>query len=396
MRGGDTAGLRAYNERLIMAALRRHGALSRAEIARETGLSGQASSVIVSRLIEDGLVVKRDKIRGQVGQPSTPIAPNPDGAYSLGVKIGRHSTEAILVNLTGEIIATRRKGFPAPVPEPTQAMVLDQIGELLALLDTQARERVVGIGIAMPGEIEAWAVELGLEPGALDGWRSLDIRGALAKATDLPISLYNDATAACAAEMIAGTGITTRSALYVYLGTFIGGGVVLDGKLYAGEQANAGAIGSMPTSAPTGQGGADQLIHRASGLYLERALTAAGFDAQDVLRLGKRVEESTPIFEDWLEAAMPEFARAVVAGLSIIDFQAVVVDGLIPAAWRDRIAEALETGLSRFNRSGLSPAEVVAGSIGPMARVMGAALLPMEARFSPDTDLLVRSGARGA
>ncbi|WP_321500138.1 ROK family transcriptional regulator [Breoghania sp.] len=396
MRGGDTAGLRAYNERLIMAALRRQGALSRAEIARETGLSSQASSVIVSRLIEDGLALKRDKVRGQVGQPSTPIAPNPDGAYSLGVKIGRHSTEAILVNLTGEIIGSRREEFAAPMPERTQAIVIAQINDLLGLLDRQARERVVGIGIAMPGEIEAWAVELGLEPGALDGWRRLDIRRALADATGLAISIHNDATAACAAEMIAGTAITTRSALYVYLGTFIGGGIVLDGKLYAGEQGNAGAIGSMPVSSSPEQGSPEQLIHNASGLHLEHALTKAGFDAQAVLRDSERVDEGTPIFENWLAAAMPEFTRAVVAGLSIIDFQAVVVDGLIPAAWRDRLARELEGGLERFNRSGLSPTRVVAGSIGPMARVMGAALLPMEARFSPDTDLLVRSGARGA
>lgn len=77
MRGGDTAGLRAYNERLIVSALLRSGALSKAEIARETGLSGQAASVIVNALIADGMLLKQPKVRGQVGQPSTPIAPNP-------------------------------------------------------------------------------------------------------------------------------------------------------------------------------------------------------------------------------------------------------------------------------------------------------------------------------
>ncbi|MEI2385690.1 ROK family transcriptional regulator [Breoghania sp. JC706] len=396
MRGGDTTGLRAYNERLIMSALRRAGALSRAEIARETGLSGQAASVIVSRLMEAGLVVKREKVRGHVGQPSTPIAPNPAGAYSLGVKIGRHSVEALLVNLTGDVIGSRRKGFAAPLPDRTIATAARQVTELLEMLDEEARRRVVGIGIAMPGELEAWATELDLAPGSLDGWRTANVSGALSQATGLEAWLYNDATAACAAEMIAGSAIATRSALYIYMGTFIGGGIVLDGKLYPGEQANAGAIGSMPAGRAIGGRAPRQLIHSASVLQLERALTAAGFDSQEVLYSDTATPEIEAIFERWMEATLPEFARAVVAALSIIDFQAVVVDGLLPPPWRARLTAGLEDTLGAFNLSGLSPTLVAAGSIGPMARVLGAAMLPLEARFSPDTDLLVRSGIRPA
>ncbi|AXS42212.1 ROK family transcriptional regulator [Breoghania sp. L-A4] len=256
MRGGDTTGLRAYNERLIMSALRRAGALSKAEIARETGLSGQAASVIVSRLVDDGLAVKLDKVRGQVGQPSTPIAPNSQGAFSLGVKIGRRSIEAILVNLHGDVVDTRGERYAAPFPAHTIATAIAQTSELLSQLDAAARRRVVGIGIAMPGELQEWASELDLAPGALDGWRDADVADALAKATGLPTSLHNDATAACAAEMIAGDAITSRSALYIYLGTFIGGGVVLDGKLYRGSSSTRApsapcrSISPAPTAAP--------------------------------------------------------------------------------------------------------------------------------------------------
>lgn len=392
MRGGDTTGLRAYNERLIMSALRRAGALSKAEIARETGLSGQAASVIVSRLVDEGLAIKRDKVRGQVGQPSTPIAPNPEGAYSLGVKIGRRSVEAILVNLLGEVIDSRSQRYDAPLPDRTIAAATTMATELLAQLKPKARNRVVGIGIAMPGDLHAWATEIGLAAGALDGWRETDVAGVLEQATGLATSLHNDATAACAAEMIAGDAITSRSALYVYLGTFIGGGVVIDGKLYRGEQLNAGAIGSMPSdrNAPADRPG--QLIHNVSVIQLERALKDAGLDPVAALN-GDGLSEADAIFDAWSDDAMSELSRAVITGLSIIDFQTVVVDGLLPPAWRERITARLETALQRFNRSGLTPARVVTGTIGPMARVLGAAMLPLEARFSPDTDLLVRSSA---
>ena len=395
MRGGDTTGLRAYNERLVMHVLLQTGTLSKAEIARETGLSGQAASVIVNRLLEDGLLVKLDKVRGQVGQPSTPIAPNPDGAYSLGVKIGRRSVEAILINLLGEELGASRVRYDAPLPEPTISTAIAQAVGLLAHLSPAARSRVVGLGVAMPDEIHAWSAELGLAPGALDGWRDADIGGDFARETGLPVTLYNDAAAACAAEMIAGHAITSRSALYIYLGTFIGGGVVIDGRLYRGEQGNAGAIGSMPTG-PAGPGNPPgQLIHSASIFLLERELEAAGIDPSAALSAtladggGERADA---IFDAWAETACAELSRAVVSALSVIDFQEVVVDGFLPPSWRDRFTQRLSAAVERFNRSGLKAAPVTAGSIGPMARVLGAAMLPLKARFSPDTDLLIRSG----
>ncbi|WP_207460493.1 ROK family transcriptional regulator [Azospirillum sp. SYSU D00513] len=391
MRGGDTTGLRVYNERLVMNALLQSGMLSKAEIARETGLSGQAASVIVNRLLEDGLLVKLDKVRGQVGQPSTPVAPNPEGAYALGVKIGRRSVEAILINLLGEELGATRVRYDAPLPEPTIATAISQAVALLSHLSPAARSRVVGLGVAMPDEIHAWSSELGLAPGALDGWRAADVAGALGQRTGLPVALYNDAAAACAAEMIAGHAITRRSALYIYLGTFIGGGVVIDGRMYRGEQGNAGAIGSMPTGPSRPGSPPGQLIHSASIFLLERALEAAGIDPSAALTEGGG-PAADAIFDGWAETATAELSRAVVSALSVIDFQEVVVDGFLPPAWRDRFTRQLSAAVERFNRSGLTSATVTAGSIGPMARVLGAAMLPLKARFSPDTDLLIRSG----
>ncbi|MEW5422976.1 ROK family transcriptional regulator [Amorphus sp. 3PC139-8] len=390
MRGGDTSGLRAYNERLIVSALIREGALSKAEIARETGLSGQAASVIVNRLLSEGLLVKREKIRGQVGQPSTPIAPNPQGAFSLGVKIGRRSTEAILVNLLGEVIGSSIEVYDAPLPDRTIPSAVTQAKRLLERSSGAVRSRVVGLGIAMPGEIYAWSEELGLAPGALDGWRGADVAGALETATGLETSLHNDATAACAAEMISGEAITTRSALYIYLGTFIGGGVVIDGKLYPGAQLNAGAIGSMPVGDRALGQPPNQLIHTASVVKLERALSAAGIDPSEALGSSCGKPETTAIFEAWAEAAITDLSRAVVAALSIIDFETVVIDGLLPPPWRAHMADRLSAALGDFNRAGLAPTEIRTGSIGPMARVLGAAMLPLHDRFSPDTGLLVR------
>lgn len=391
MRSGESIGLRAFNERLMISAIRQAGALSKAEIARTTGLSGQAATVIVNSLLDEGLLVKREKVRGQIGKPFTPIALNPEGAYSLGVKIGRRSLEVLLVDFCGDIVASRTIPYHAPFPSQTMTMAMDTALELVDSLKRSLRARIVGLGVAMPWVLHEWFDVLGLEREAIAAWREIDVAAELEAATGLSASLYNDATAACAAEMIAGDRISQRSALYIYLGTFVGGGVVIGGRLYRGEQLNAGALGSMPIGDTDGAGNPLQLIHQASVIDLERALAAAGFDESEMLdSIGTQDPED--VFSTWLEQAVEALSRAVVSAMSVVDFETVVIDGLLRPDWRRRVVDGVAGAYGKFDCTGLSPIEIATGSIGPKARVLGAALLPLIGRFSPDTELLVKVG----
>ena len=390
MRGGDSTGLRAYNERLMITAIRQAGALSKAEIARTTGLSGQAATVIVNSLLDEGLLVKREKVRGRVGKPFTPIALNPEGAYSMGVKIGRRSLEVLLVDFGGGTVVSRTAPYSAPLPARTMDLATGIALEVIESLEHGLRPRIVGLGVAMPWVLHEWADVLGLDREAISAWREIDVAAELEAATGLSVSLYNDATAACAAEMIAGDRIGRRSALYIYLGTFVGGGVVIDGRLYRGDQLNAGALGSMPMGGTGDDGRPHQLIHRASIIDLERALSEAGLDVSEMFG-----EHATPaagaIFDAWLQRAVDALSRAVVSAMSVIDFEEVVIDGLLSPDWRRRVVDGVSGAYGRFDCTGLSPIKIAAGSVGPQARVLGAALLPLIGRFSPDTDLLVKT-----
>ena len=102
-RGTTQSGVRLYNERLALSLIRKHGSLPKAEIARLTGLSAQTVSVIVRQLEADQFLIKETPKRGKVGQPLVPFSLNPDGAYSIGLKVGRHSGDLILLDLTGKI-----------------------------------------------------------------------------------------------------------------------------------------------------------------------------------------------------------------------------------------------------------------------------------------------------
>src|SRR5215510_16543423 len=121
-RGTNQSGVRLYNERVALSLIRRHGSLPKAEIARLTGLSAQTVSMIIRQLEADGLVLKEKPKRGRIGQPPVPISLNPDGAYSLGLKIGRRSADLMLLDLVGGVRGTTHRAFRYPTPRQTMRL----------------------------------------------------------------------------------------------------------------------------------------------------------------------------------------------------------------------------------------------------------------------------------
>jgi len=101
--------------------------------------------------------------------------------------------------------------------------------------------------------------------------------------------------------------------------------------------------------------------------------------------------DADDVFDAWMRRAVEALSRAVVSAMSVVDFEEVVIDGLLRPDWRRRVVDGVTGAYGRFDYTGLSPIEIATGSIGPQARVLGAALLPLIGRFSPDTDLLVKT-----
>jgi hypothetical protein len=106
--------MRQFNERVVLQALRLHGSLPKADLARLTGLSAQTIGLITARLEEDQLIVKQSRVRGRIGQPSVPLALNPDGAFSIGIKVGRRGCEWLLIDFTAQRARAPRHALRLP------------------------------------------------------------------------------------------------------------------------------------------------------------------------------------------------------------------------------------------------------------------------------------------
>ncbi|WP_191057538.1 ROK family transcriptional regulator [Geminicoccus harenae] len=386
--GTNQIGGRLYNERLILSLIRRGGSLSKAAVARLTGLSAQTVSVIISGLEADGLLLRHSPQRGRVGQPSVPLSLDPEGAFSLGMKLGRRSSDLILMDFTGVVRASLRETYAYPTPERLRAFVDRGCRILASRLSAAQADRIRGLGLAAPFELWSWQPELGAPDPVADAWRDFDIPAAVQEICPWPVHYCNDATAACAAELAFGHHQHVADFLYFFVGSFLGGGIVLNGKLFQGHSGNAGAVGSLPV----GDGG-QRLIRTASLYVLERELAERGLDPQLLWRsddwsgLGETLDQ-------WIERSAGSLAVACVAGLAVIDFQAVVIDGAFPEAVRSRLTDAVRERFLRQDRQGLTEAAVIPGSIGPNARAIGAASLPLLAGFSRDPDVLFKERGR--
>ncbi|MBC7280414.1 ROK family transcriptional regulator [Hoeflea sp.] len=390
LRGSNQSGLRAHNQRLVLSLVYSHGNLAKTDIARLTGLSAQTGSVIMRELEAEELIVKGEPIRGKVGQPSVPLSINPDGAFFIGLKVGRRSAELILINFLGQPRATLRKSYPWPTPPLIIEFVRTGLAEMLSELPAALRDRVAGLGIATPFELWNWTEQAGAPRAEMEQWRGCDLRAELARICAMPVYLQNDATAACAAELVFGAHPGLSDFLYLYIGTFVGGGVVLNGSVYSGRTGNAGALGPLPVTGPDGK--PVQLIDMASIMLLERMLKNAGRDPSPLWNSPDHWEGFDDLADDWIATVARGLAQAIVSAAAIIDFEHVIIDGGLPAEVRAKIVSATRAEVGHYDLRGLAVPAILPGTVGHLARALGAASLPLFDKYLIDRNARLGSG----
>jgi predicted NBD/HSP70 family sugar kinase len=382
--------MRQFNERVVLQAIRLNGSCPKAELARLTGLTAQTIGLITTRLEEDGLLIRHQPVRGRIGQPSVPMALNPDGAFSLGIKIGRRSADLLLVDFTGAV--RRRESMPYAFPDantllPAIQRHMTAIQEGLGAL----APRLVGVGLAAPFNLGGWHKMLGLPATVSDDWNHIDLSAQLQSFTDAPVRFARDTAAACVAELVVGRGRDLKSFLYLFVDTFVGGGLVINSHLHSGVHGNAGAVASLPMQVSTGKKMPEQLLAHASLWDLEQRFTEQSLDPTAAYDARAMQAPFEPHTSAWIASAALALAHCVVSGTAFLDIDAVVIDGSFTREMLTRLIDHTEAALATYDWEGLWPATLVAGSIGSDARALGGALLPLHENFAPDRDIFLKA-----
>ena len=371
-RGSNQVSLKAFNERLVINLIQQAGALSKAEIARVTKLSAQTVTIIVNRLIEEGYLLKRAARRGKVGQPSTPIELNPDGAISFGIKIGRRSVEVLSMSFDRKIIGRLSYTYEYPDPKLVFDSIKKGFEQLRAELTSTQHSRIIGIGVASPSGMEGWEGIVGAPNGALTDWEGIDIAAKVEGLVRYKAYWINDATAACLAEISLSTGIQWHSMLYLYLGTFVGGGLVLEGRLFEGRTGNAAAVGSIPLAMARQRDGIPmQLIEQASLNQLENAAISEEISMAEFSNGKPLSHKAHACFQKWADNASNALALSAIVGTAFIEVDNVVIDGGLSRELIEDVAAKTRTRMRDYNSEGIALPSIFAGKIGLNARALG-------------------------
>lgn len=239
--------LRSNNERLLLDHLRATGPTSRAQLARDTGLSKPTVSHALAALEEHGLVRAAGKVAAERGRTALLYEPDPTAGYVLGIDIGRARLRAAVADLSGEILART----DVPNRERTATAVADaaaQAAEQALDLAGIPAEQVIHAAIGTPGvfDPEDGRVRYAVN---LPGWGRAGLFTRIRERLGEPeLSVHNDANLAALGEYDLGAGQGSRLFVYVLIGTGLGVGIVSQGELFAGAHGAAGELGFLPVS----------------------------------------------------------------------------------------------------------------------------------------------------
>lgn len=228
---------RTHNRSLVLQTLFHGGAMSRADLARETGLTRVTISDLVAQLIADGYIVEIGMREASgPGKPAMLLDLDRDGHRIVGIDLsGTDALVGAVLTLDGEVVARRERPVPPPEEDLTDAVV-----SLARDLVADSHAPVLGIGVGTPGVVDDRGVIL-TAPNL--HWAGFDLEGVLSSALNLPVLVANDANAAVLAEYTFGEA--GDDVLLVKVGRGVGSGLLSAGRPMRGSRFAAGEIGHV-------------------------------------------------------------------------------------------------------------------------------------------------------
>ena len=220
------------------------GGISRVEIAHRMDLSRAAVTAIVNDLLATGIIREAESRIGRSGRPPIVLEINPNRGYVIGIDFGATHLNLLAADISARILEELEVEIDIQDgPEICLKEANLRVQELLKKVQLDLKE-VLAIGVGVPGPIFA-DEGMVVAPPIMPGWDRYPIRDTLQKLWGCPVSVNNDAELGALGEWASGAGRTERNLVYIKIGTGIGAGLLMDGKIYHGVTGSAGEIGHL-------------------------------------------------------------------------------------------------------------------------------------------------------
>jgi predicted NBD/HSP70 family sugar kinase len=383
---GSLASLRSRNRDRVIEALRRLGVASRAEIARQTGLSRSTVSSLVADLQEEGLIVDREvpseSAVSKGGRPPTLIALGRRAGVALGIDFGKRHLTVVASDLSHEILAEARREMP---DDYDARHGLDEAADLVdEVLDDAglARDDVIGVGLGVPGPVHLPTGVVG-SSSILPGWVGARVAEEMTERLLLPVHVDNDANLGALAELHWGAGRGCSSLTYIKIATGIGAGLVLGRRLFRGAGGTAGEIGhtSIDETGPICRCGSRGCLETFAGAPAVVELLKPSLGDETTV---EAIVEQAADGHLGSKRAIGDAGRHVGSALAnlcnLFNPELVVVGGTLAAAGDVLLEPMREAVQRRAIPSAAEDVQIVTGVLGERAEVLGAVALVLYER----------------
>ncbi len=251
MRGSTTGKLRVLgvedvretNELKFLHLIRDKQPISRADLAKATGLRAGTVSVIVNRLLKAGVINEGQEAPSSGGRPATYLQVNAEKAYVVGISIGVHQTTYAISDFNGRILNQRTMHTG---PDPRQ--FLKRLGKHIAgFMETNfKRQGLAAVAVSIPGLIDRAEGTVLMSPNL--GWTNIPVSSVLEEELGVPVHIENDANAASLSELWYGPMDvwSVHTILFILVVEGIGTGLIVNGEIYTGSRLGIGGFGHLP------------------------------------------------------------------------------------------------------------------------------------------------------
>ncbi len=248
MRGNSTVGPRSSNRDWILREILLHGSISRTQISRNTGLTGAAVSRITRELIEAGLVEegKTVAVKGQVGRRNIMLTLADGGAYVLGVVLTANVQSLSIGNSRGDVVTQHRIKISDLANPPSVVAQLCVAAEDLIISSGIKRDRLLGCGIAVGGVVDSDSGIL-IRSDPL-GWSGVHLGRLFTEKLKMPVRIEGRAVALLMAEQKGGFATGINNIVLISNGLWVGGAMMLDGRIVKGKSNMIGQMGHFSLS----------------------------------------------------------------------------------------------------------------------------------------------------
>jgi glucokinase-like ROK family protein len=239
---GKPTLIRDINRSMILETIEKEGPISRADISRLTKISSPTVSLAVEYFLKRGIVKERGIGKSSGGRKPTLIELNSNGGFVIGIDLCGTNMKLVLVDLGGKIV---KKVKGPTINSNSKNKVLDRLKELIhSVIDKSDADwgLILGIGVGVSGVTDE-SGRVSFAPAL--GWEDMPVKGLLREEFKIPVAVENDVNAAALGEKLFGVGKTVENFVFVAIGTRVGAGIIINGKLYKGFANAAGEVGYL-------------------------------------------------------------------------------------------------------------------------------------------------------